>query len=98
MEYESSDSEISDCLSDSESVSTTSRDFPRLGSEIRECLVDEESSSDETFENPVKKRTFKCAHCDAKFTRKKNRNTHQLGHTSKNFQCEKCDKKFQYPR
>merc|ERR1711973_789724 len=43
------------------------------------------------------KKTFKCNICEAVFTRKKNRNTHQLGHSAKNFACETCGKKFQYP-
>ena len=44
-----------------------------------------------------KKKLYKCNLCEKKFTRKKNRNTHQLSHTAKNFKCDKCDKEFQYP-
>lgn len=44
-----------------------------------------------------KKRLYKCNLCEKTFTRKKNRNTHQLSHTAKNFKCDKCEKEFQYP-
>ena len=57
---------------------------------------DEEKCQNEKVEKV--KKTFKCKICDAVFSRKKNRNTHQLGHSAKNFACEKCGKKFQYPR
>ena len=71
--------------------------------------VDESEDEFENFEGDLKesieqcekksvKRQYKCALCAATFTRKKNRNTHQLGHTAKNFDCELCHKKFQYPR
>ena len=47
------------------------------------------------FKKKIKK--YKCKHCDSTFTRKRNRNQHELGHTEKNFQCTTCSKTFQYP-
>lgn len=63
-------------------------------------MSDEEvkMSEDEALASEKPKRMFKCSHCNATFTRKKNRATHELTHieSEKKHKCTKCDKAFIY--
>ena len=64
-------------------------------SEHSEFEPEVESESKPEVKSRPKK--YKCSQCDSKFSRKRNRNQHELGHSAKNFKCSKCEKTFQFP-
>merc|ERR1711935_433570 len=59
-----------------------------------DCLTEKMESDSKTA-----KKRFPCRvdGCGSIFTRKRNRNMHELGHEAKNLACDQCQATFQFP-